>query len=50
MVYNKIIMKGAVMLISKQDNEVLYYYIFKDDNKDVDDLIFSNAELPVSEK
>jgi hypothetical protein len=39
------------MLISKQQNEALYYYIFKDDNnRDVDDLIFKDAELPVSEK
>lgn len=42
------------MLISKQENEALYYYIFKDDDKnvdtDVDDLIFKDAELPVSEK
>ncbi len=38
------------MLISKQENEALYNYIFKDDNKDIDDLIFGNAELPVSEK
>lgn len=33
-----------------QDNEALYYYIFKDDDKDVDDLIFPNEELPVSGK
>ncbi|SHH85579.1 hypothetical protein SAMN02745823_01212 [Sporobacter termitidis DSM 10068] len=40
------------MLISKQENEALYYYIFKDenDNRDVDDLIFKDAELPVSDK
>ena len=38
------------MLISRQENEALYYYIFKNDNKDIDDLIFADAELPVSEK
>lgn len=40
------------MLISRHDNEALYYYIFKEENKnkDVDDLIFKDAELPVSNK
>lgn len=38
------------MLISKKENEALYYYIFKDDDRDVDDLIFKNAEISVSEK
>ena len=38
------------MLISKHENEALYYYIFKGEKKDVDDLIFSDAELPVSDK
>ena len=42
--------KERYMLISRQDDEALYYYIFRDDNEDVDDLIFKNAELPVSEK
>ncbi len=38
------------MLICKHENEALYYYIFRDEHKDVDDLIFDDAELPVSEK
>lgn len=40
------------MLISKQDNEVLYYYIFRDEkiDKDVDDLIFNDTEFHVSSK
>lgn len=36
------------MLISKQENEELYHYIFKDE--DLDDVIFRDAEFSVSEK
>jgi hypothetical protein len=36
------------MLISKEENAELYRYIFRDE--DIDDLIFKNEELSVSEK
>ncbi len=36
------------MLISIQENAELYRYIFKDE--DIDDLIFKDEELPVSDK
>lgn len=36
------------MLISKNENAELYCYIFK--NEDIDDLIFKDEEIHVSEK
>ena len=36
------------MLISRQENEELYRYIFK--NEDVDDMIFRDEEYPTSDK
>ena len=36
------------MLVSKYENAELYRYIFKDE--DIDDLIFKDEELHVSEK
>lgn len=38
------------MLISRQENVDLYRFIFKDEDKDVDDLIFKDAEYSVSQK
>jgi hypothetical protein len=42
--------KRCVMLISKDENEDLYYTIFKDEKRDIDELIYKDAESRVSEK